>query len=159
MQDSIECTTLQVYKKRSCVGVQQKIQASMFWRSRREGGRRSSSRSRRNTAENSLFLCFWNPSSTIFFPLIGHRLRLVKLFMGGVQSLQMHPSSPPDVHGGTRRPPCNNPQLSHPLSLPHLLQVEGSVSGLFVFKNTDDKTHQYSTGGWEGWFEIFLQLT
>lgn len=126
----------------------QKIQASVFRRGK-EAGRRRRNR-RRNTAKISYCFFFLKPVFAFFF--LSHRsrvLREVQLFSG------RWTFSNPALHSWTQGfvplPSALPNSPTHPPTLPsHLIQVEGTLTVLFSFKNTDDKTHQYTTGGWEG---------
>lgn len=156
--------------------MQQKIQASMFWRSRRkEAGRRRRNR-RRNTAENSYwFVCcfFFVPETSplFFFSLVGHRLRLVRCFLLLGGGCCRGPRGEGGKHSQHTRPVLYiferricQPRATHPNSPTHFAVAPRTGGGLvfsvlLLFKNTDEKTHQYSTGGWEGWIRSFLQLT
>lgn len=162
-------------KKRSCVGCNRRFKLRCF--EEVEGKKQEEDAGIEEEILQKtvigLFVFFFVPETSplFFFSLVGHRLRLVRCFLllgggccrgsrgkGGKHSQHTRP-----VLYIFERRICQ-PRATHPNSPTHFAVAPRTGGGLvfsvlLLFKNTDDKTHQYSTGGWEGWIRSFLQLT
>lgn len=141
MQDSTGCTSLQDWKNRSAAATEDSGFSVFVGRRRRNR--------RTNTAKFSCFF-FLKPVSSYFFSsrsCWSRLLRVAQLFSrrGGGFS---NPFTWTQWICPTHR--LQLPNSPTPTLPSHLIQVEGTLTLLFLFKNTDDKTHQYTTGGWEG---------
>ena len=160
-------------KKTKLCRVQQKIQASMFQRSRRK--QEEDAAIEQEIRQKNSYWCvffvffFLKPITTIsFFPLSlkgHHTVRWGWIICGRrVFSSDCGVVKHPQHTRPLRFEWLVNPVQHSPSSPTHSATSPHKGGGLvvkflFSFKNTDDKTHQYSTGGWEGWIWFFVWLT